>query len=363
MGQTSVHTPSSVVPQYAGHTCILRSLLSFVTLLLFGVSSFAQESSKLIITGTDSVLGCPEPQNTCEAKERMTDPNHFLLSKKRISNRTKIIAATHIAGYGGIMVGLYSTWYKNYPQTNFHSFNDIAEWKQIDKIGHAYTAYASGKASMELWRWAGVGRKKRIWLGGMSGAAYQTVIETLDGFSSQWGWSWGDFGANVVGSGMLIAQELAWDEQKIQFKFSFHRKNYSDPTLDQRSDKIFGKSLPERLLKDYNGQTYWLCANIKSLFPKSRLPQWFMVSIGTGAKGLFGANENTGKDASGNINFARPDIKRYRQWYLAPDIDLSKIKTKHKGIKLALNLLNVFKFPMPALEFSNGKFGFHVIAF
>lgn len=292
-----------------------------------------------------------------------TDPNHFLLTKKQISNRIKIITATNIAGYGGAMVALYSTWYKNYPQTNFHSFNDISEWQQIDKIGHAYSAYAESKASMELWRWTGIGRKKRIWLGGMSGAFYQTVIETLDGFSSQWGWSWGDFGANIIGSGMLVGQELAWDEQRIQFKFSFHRKSYGDPQLNQRSDQIFGKGIAERFLKDYNGQTYWLSANIRDFFPRSGVPNWLNISVGTGAEGMFGADENIGKDANGNVTFNRTDIKRYRQWYLAPDIDLTKIKTKRKALRLALNMLNIVKFPMPALEFSNGKFSFHAIAF
>ena len=162
---------------------------------------------------------------------------------------------------------------------------------------------------------------------------------------------------------MFVAQELAWDEQRIQYKFSFHRKSYSDPALNQRSDKIFGNSLAERFLKDYNGQTYWLSANIRSFFPKTNLPAWFMVSIGTGAEGMFGAIENIGKADDGNINFNRTDIKRYRQWYLAPDIDLTKIKTRHKGIKLALTLLNIVKFPMPSLEYSNGKFRFNAISF
>ena len=285
------------------------------------------------------------------------------LEKDRMRLRIKIIAATNIVGYSAAMVGLNAAWYKDYPQSNFHSFNDIGEWKGIDKIGHAYSAYAESKASMEVWRWTGINRKKRIWLGGLSGAFYQTVIETLDGFSSQWGWSWGDFGANILGSGMLVAQELAWDEQRIQFKFSFHHKSYSDATLNQRSNKIFGKSTAERFLKDYNGQTYWLSANLKSFFPKNKLPAWLQVAVGTGAEGMFGANENIGKDENGTINFNRTDIKRYRQWYLAPDIDLSKIKTNKKGIKVALNILNIVKFPMPSLEYSNGKFKLNAITF
>ena len=103
--------------------------------------------------------------------------------------------------------------------------------------------------------------------------------------------------------------------------------------------------------------------NLRSFFPESRVPAWLNVSIGTGAEGMFGANENIGKDDNGNINFYRPDVKRYRQWYLAPDIDLTKIKTNKKGLKLVFTLLNVVKFPMPALEYSNGKFRFNAIAF
>ncbi len=156
---------------------------------------------------------------------------------------------------------------------------------------------------------------------------------------------------------------MAWDEQRIQFKFSFHKKFYNDPSLNKRSTEIFGKSEPERFLKDYNGQTYWLSANVKSFFPKSRVPAWLSVAVGTGAEGMFGARDNIGKDKLGNITFARPDIQRYRQWFLAPDIDLTKIKTKKRGVKMALNILNIFKFPLPSLEYSKNGFRVNFIHF
>jgi len=70
---------------------------------------------------------------------------------------------------------------------------------------------------------------------------------------------------------------------------------------------------------------------------------------------VFGARSNIAKDDLGNITFDRSDIKRRRQWYLAPDVDLTKIKTKKRGVKLALTLLNIIKFPTPSLEYSNGK--------
>jgi len=329
-------------------TCTYKAVCIFFTVLFIATSSFAQ----------DTVTVNYAPKSGIGDAMTNTGPV-YPYNKKRV----RLITAANIVGYGATMVGLYYAWYKDYPQTNFHVFNDIAEWKGIDKIGHVYSAYAASKASMELWRWTGINRKKRIWLGGLSGAVYQTIIETLDGFSSQWGWSWGDFGANVLGSGMVISQELAWDEQRIQLKWSFHRKHYSDPALAQRSNDIFGKSTAERILKDYNGQTYWLSTNLKSFFPHSKIPAWLQVSVGTGIEGVFGARENTATDKFGNVIFDRQDIKRVRQWYLAPDIDLTKIKTKKKGVRFLLNTLNILKFPAPSIEYSNGKFGFNWISF
>lgn len=286
------------------------------------------------------------------------------LYTRKTRNRIKLMAAANVVGYGGAMAGLYSDWYSNYPQTHFHFFNDNHEWKQVDKVGHAYSAYVESSGSMELWRWTGMKRRQRIWIGGLSGIAYQTVIETLDGFSSQWGWSWGDFGANVFGSGLLISQELLWDKQKIHMKFSTHKKNYNAADLNNRADKLYGKTFGERLVKDYNAQTYWLSANLKDFMPESNLPSWLNVAFGYGAEGMFGANANIGTDDHGNINFDRRDITRYRQFYISPDIDLTKIKTKRTLVRLALVALNSFKFPAPSLEYnSKGKFAFHFIHF
>ena len=78
---------------------------------------------------------------------------------------------------------------------------------------------------------------------------------------------------------------------------------------------------------------------------------------------MFGARNNYDVDKTGSVTFNRPDIKRYRQWYLAPDIDFTKIKTKRKGVKLALNILNIFKFPTPSLEYSKKGFSINWLHF
>ncbi len=330
-----------------------------------GVTLFSKIRTYLLISSLFSSLFCYSQDST--NKERLagqipeikiSDSTTLIktLTPLQIKKRTRLVIAGNIIGYGAAMVGFYSAWYKNYPQSKFHAFNDFPEWKQMDKAGHLYGSYIESRGSMELWRWTGIERKKRIWIGGMSGAFYQTAIETLDGFSEKWGWSWADFATNILGSGLLVAQELAWDDQRIKLKFSFHKKRYNDPSLNQRTNILFGENATESFIKDYNGQTYWASVNLKPFFPKLNLPPWLSLSVGYGAEGLFGGTENIAKDEAGNIIFDRRDVKRHRQWYLAPDIDLSKIRTKSKALKFLLTFLSSFKFPAPTLELnSHGK--------
>ena len=352
----------------ASHSCTTAALLSIFFTSFFScltANLFAQDP---IVTKIKTDSGIRYSWSVMHRDEEIarglqTDSNHYLLTKKQIHHRVKIIAAGNIIAYGTIMYGLNKTWYADYPRTSFHTFNDNKEWLQVDKVGHMYSAYSESVAGIEMWRYTGIDRKRRIIYGGLSGAVYQTIIETLDGFSSQWGWSWGDFSANILGSGLVTAQELAWNNQRVKLKFSFHKNDYGDAQLNKRADELYGSSFAERFLKDYNAQTYWASANINSFFPKTNLPRWLSVAVGYGAEGMFGANNNTSTNANGVTTFYRTDIKRYRQWYLAPDVDFTRIKTNKKGIKYLFIFLSAFKFPAPSLELSNGSFKIHGITF
>ncbi len=344
----------------ASHSCTMRPLRGFlaaVCMVMFVQYTAAQEGNAA------TNISQPAPDSPALVKPRAGINSAYKPTYPYDKKRVRLVTAGNIIGYSATLVGFYSAWYKQYPQTNFHSFNDSREWLQVDKIGHLYGAYIGSYGSMEMWRWTGIERKKRIWIAGLSGVAYQTIIETLDGFSKGWGWSWSDVAANVMGSGLLIGQELAWDEQRIRLKFSFHQRSYGDAELNRRADKLFGDSPTERFIKDYNAQTYWASVNLRSFFPESRLPRWLNVAVGYGAEGMFGAESNVGTADNGNITFNRPDVKRYRQWFIAPDIDFSKIPTKNKGVRLLLGVLNAFKFPAPSLEFSNGKFRVNALHF
>ncbi len=279
------------------------------------------------------------------------------------NNRKIIIVSTvNVSLWTISFIALNKSWYSNYSRSSFHFFNDNKEWNQMDKSGHLWTNYHITRLSAEMWKWTGLSNKKSVILGGISGVAYQSIIEIQDGFSSEWGFSWGDMTANVAGAATFVAQELGWKEQRIQVKLSYWPYDYPADLITRRN-QLFGKSWNERILKDYNSQTYWVNANIRSFLPGSSVPAWLNISAGYGSDGMFGGTQNTWTDKSGNT-FNRTDIRRIRRFYLSADADLTKIKTRSSLVKTVFYVLNMIKVPAPALEVnSTGGVKFHYLKF
>ncbi|MEO5909216.1 MAG: hypothetical protein ABIR50_08325, partial [Ginsengibacter sp.] len=145
----------------------------FLSLLFFGfifpLKTFSQDTFK-------ENISISKPGFYSSADSQIIDSfKIYPYNKKRI----KFVTVANIIGYGGTLIGLNAIWYAKYPRSGFHFFNDDAEWQQMDKVGHVYSAYTESRASMEAWRWAGLSRKKSIWIGGLSGVAYQSIIEIL----------------------------------------------------------------------------------------------------------------------------------------------------------------------------------------
>jgi hypothetical protein len=252
-------------------------------------------------------------------------------------------------------VGLYFLWYKKFPRSRFHFINDNREWFQIDKIGHATTAYTLATMHHDLMRWSGVKTGPAIVTGALSSLAYMSIIEIMDGFSKEWGFSKGDMLANISGAALFAAQQQWWGEQRIGLKFSTRFSPYA-----QYNEALLGKGWAARLMKDYNGQTYWLSANIRSFLPSnSKFPSWANISVGYGGEGMIGAESNPPTVNGKNI----PAFTRNRQFYLAADADLFRIKSD-PAIQSPLYLLRFIKIPAPAIEFnSKRKFILHPLQF
>lgn len=253
----------------------------------------------------------------------------------------------------GALVGLAQVWYNDYEKSDFHFVNDNAQWLQMDKAGHVYSSYHLGRFGYEALAWSGVREKDRLLYGSTLGFAFLSTVEIFDGYSAKWGASWGDIAANAGGTALFVSQQLLWKEQRIIPKFSFHTTPYASARPE-----VLGETVPEQLLKDYNGQTYWLSFNIHSFAKSSKIPKWLNVAVGYGAEGMV-----TGNDRFVNTVFL-PEHERFRQFYLSLDVDLSKIETKSHLLKTVFSVFNTIKIPAPALEINTkGTTKFHAVYF
>ncbi|MBR6775631.1 MAG: DUF2279 domain-containing protein [Bacteroidales bacterium] len=283
--------------------------------------------------------------------------NQQPIDSLRLKKNLGIVFGTEAVIYTGSMTGLYYLWYADYPQSSFHFYNDNAEWLQMDKAGHATTAYHVGMIGYEALRLAGWDEKKSLLYGGPLGFVFLTTVEVFDGLSDGWGFSLGDMAANAIGTGLFMGQQALWKEQRISMKYSYHHTQFAQYRPD-----LLGNTLPEKMLKDYNGQTIWLSFNIKSLFmnDESRFPSWINMALGYSAEGMTGAFYNTNSHNGQPI----PEFDRVRQFIFSPDIDLTRIPVKNKFLKSTLKVLSFIKIPMPAVMCdSQGNFSWHWLYF
>lgn len=285
---------------------------------------------------------------TCKAQIQFLPPSPTYRPdrlKKVVLAESLIFAATSI--------GLYFLWYKRYPKSRFHFIRDGQEWFQMDKFGHATTAYSIANMHYDLMRWSGVNRSSAINTSIITSLAYLSIIELMDGFSRDWGFSGGDMLANLSGAALFAGQQYAWGEQRIGMRFSTHLTPFA-----KQNPALLGNNYASRLMKDYNGHTYWLSANIGSFLPSgSRFPVWPNIAIGTGANGMIRANKKDQEQTFSTLN----SQERYRQWYLAPDAALYRIPATN-GWNNSLYMLQFMKLPAPAIEWnSKRKFKLHPI--
>lgn len=287
-------------------------LKHILIVLLITTSSFSQSKFESFLTPSDSL-------------------NH--------SRRNGVIITEATLG-GLTLIGLNQLWYKDYPQSNFHTLNDNDEWLQMDKLGHVFTSYQLGRIGANVLNWSGVRKKDQLIYGATLGFVFLTTVEIFDGFSEEWGFSWGDMLANATGTGLYIGQELLWQEQRFTLKYSFHQTEYAP----QSPDKL-GDGFMEEILKDYNGQTYWLSANLHSFFKESKIPKWFNVALGYGVDGMLTGNNESVDNLLINQNGKR-------QFYLSLDVDLTKIHTNSHVLKTLFDVFNLIKVPFPTLEFT-----------
>lgn len=272
----------------------------------------------------------------------------FLLTDSIPYQPKKITTLSIATGavYGISMIALNEAWYKENSRQDFHFFNDAAEWKQVDKAGHFYSAFYLSALSAQAINQCGVKAKKSALLGSLSGFVILSTIEIFDGYSEAYGASVSDLLANTGGGAFYWWQQYHWQELRIQPKFSFHRTSFAP-----LRPALLGENLATEILKDYNGQTYWLSADMDKFM---HFPKWLNLAVGYGAHNMVYA-----RDATNALN----GYDAYRQYYLSIDFDLTAIETNSKFVRGLLKALSVVKLPAPALEMNKKGFKFHPFYF
>lgn len=251
-----------------------------------------------------------------------------------------VVAGT-AAFYTITLLMLRKQWYKK--KVPFHLFNDNAEWLQMDKVGHAATAYCMSRGGYELMRWSGVNERASILTGGLLALLFQTTLEVYDGHAEGWGFSKGDMLANVAGTALFMGQQYGAGQQAVSLKYGF-RKTIFPPYRPN----LLGRTTGQQMLKDYNGQQYWLSVNLASVLPVGpSFPRWLNLDLGYSGSGMIGGHDNpVAFDKNGN----QLTFRRYRQFFLSPDADLSRISAFSPSLQRFIGTVQFFKIPAPSLE-------------
>lgn len=243
------------------------------------------------------------------------------------TGRTVLVSGTLLtAMLGGNLLNNTMWWKGEKSAFHFEWHNDWRYALGADKFGHFYFPAMISYPVSESFRWAGFSRRTALWLGSGTALAYQTYIEIRDGFSKEWGFSWGDFTADVLGAGYPLLQEYMPALRGVDMKISF----YPSARFKNNSNKV--------IFDDYESTTHWISIPPTLFLPDdiSRLlPSRLHLAIGHSVKNL--------------DNPAKRDF----ELYISLDYNLKDIAEDSFSGKL-LHLLNYYHLPAPAVRIYPG---------
>lgn len=256
-------------------------------------------------------------------------------------SRKKFVATAHLTLGTGSITALNSLWYADHPNSKFHVFNDAHNWLYMDKVGHAFSAYTLSSITYSSWKWAGMSQKRSAYLSTGTAWAYLLAVEFMDGTNSDWGFSFADIAANTFGSVLFLVQQNTFHEQRFQLKFGYKASNYA-----ALRPNVLGATFPEKLVKDYNAQSYWLCFSPGS-FDRVNFPSWLQVAFGYSIDGRL-------KGDAANYIIQNTRYYSHPEFAFSFDIDWQKLPIKNQRLKQFTRLFTFVKIPFPALYWRNG---------
>lgn len=272
-------------------------------------------------------------QNTFKPLE--LSQNEPVLTQKKKKYKVDPVKMTII---GVVGAGVFTSMHIYYNNTWWVEKRDYFKFAQdgyyarnMDKASHIYTANVFTELSAVAYEWAGMNPKKALLWGAITSMAYETYIEINDGFAPNWGFDWGDMGANIFGAVYPFIQKEVTPLENVNFKWSFNPK-----WLEKKATNN------DDLLDDYTNMTFWLSVNPEIVLPQSVTkgkfyPNFLAIALGMSVK---------------NASHKSGSTTAYAEWYLSLDYDLRKLPGNSDFMKKLKKILNFYHFPAPAVRIS-----------
>ena len=245
-------------------------------------------------------------------------------SSKVSPTKLVIIGGTTTAFFTYGYVIQNNIWWKN-DKSEFH-FNNNQDYKcalNADKLGHFYFAQLATNIYANLFQWSGINKQNSLFYGGLVAFTFQTFTEIRDGFSKGYGFSWGDFSANLLGATYPSMQNYYPTLKSFNFKISFYpSEKYKNGTHSH-------------ILDDYESTYHWLSIDINSFLPNyvnEIFPDFMNIAIGHSVNNLnsFGGGNH--------------------ELYLSLDWDFEALPGEGNFWKSIKRFLNYYHFPAPAIK-------------
>lgn len=253
-------------------------------------------------------------------------PHTFAQSDLDSSNisqdRLWIIGGTTV----GLMAASYgfqdNVWWKG-EKGKFH-FNWSQDWNAnlgADKFGHFYFSYLASNIYIQAYEWAGITDYKSRIYGGLTAMLHQTFTEVRDGFSKQYGFSFGDYAFNLLGAFYPLLQYEFPLLNSVKFKISYY------------SSSRFKMGSNDYIIDDYESTYNWMSIDINDLLPvnlDNYFPDLVDFTIGYSVKGL--------------------DNNPYHEIFIGLDWDLEALPGNSGLLKFLKKNLNYYHLPSPVIK-------------
>jgi hypothetical protein len=244
--------------------------------------------------------------------------------------RLSLLLGGMFTGWLGMHIYYSQTWWKN--RAHYFKFDEDPYYaRNVDKLSHVYTANLISTSSSILFGWTGLNQTLSIALGATTAIAYETYIEINDGFSPDWGFDWGDMAGNFIGALYPVAQHFVKPLQTVNIKWSF-KPAWLEKKLRNYPD----------LLDDYTSMKFWITFNPYDLLSK-KIQKYYPSFLGLG----LGVTLQNASHVTGTSN-------AFRDFYLAFDIDITKLPGNTDFLIALKKILNFYHIPTPGVKFTHG---------